>query len=166
MLTIEPPDPSARILATAGLVMRIVAPAILARVEPAWLTLMFCDLAGSTALAERLDLEEMREIIRAYQDAVSKEIARLSGIPQEPQEAAICLGCHATASETEDWEKDDTFHREDGVQCEMCHGPGSEYMDESVMMHLQAGGNRSEAARALHVYRRLLYQKMEEYELE
>lgn len=29
----------------------------------------------------------------------------------------------------------------------------------------QAGGNRSEAARALHVYRRLLYQKMEEYGL-
>jgi DNA-binding NtrC family response regulator len=30
----------------------------------------------------------------------------------------------------------------------------------------QAEGNRSEAARALHIYRRLLYQKMEEYELE
>jgi len=27
----------------------------------------------------------------------------------------------------------------------------------------QAGGNRSEAARGLHIYRRLLYQKMEEY---
>ena len=26
----------------------------------------------------------------------SKEIARLSGIPQEPQQAAMCLGCHAT----------------------------------------------------------------------
>ena len=63
----------------------------------------------------------------------AKEIARLSGIPQEPQEAAICLGCHATGSDAEDWEKDDTFHLEDGVQCEKCHGAGSEYMDEEIM---------------------------------
>jgi len=64
----------------------------------------------------------------------AKEIARLSGIPQEPQEAATCLGCHATGSEAEEWEKDDTFHIENGVQCEKCHGPGSEYMEESVMI--------------------------------
>ena len=28
----------------------------------------------------------------------SKEIARLSGIPEEPQKAAMCLGCHATGA--------------------------------------------------------------------
>lgn len=43
------------------------------------LTLMFCDLAGSTALAERLDPEEMRGIIRSYQNAVSEEITRFDG---------------------------------------------------------------------------------------
>jgi len=64
----------------------------------------------------------------------SKEIARLSGIPQEPQESAMCLGCHATGAHVEDWEKDDTFFMQDGVQCEKCHGPGSEYMDMAVMM--------------------------------
>ena len=63
----------------------------------------------------------------------AKDIARLSGIPQEPQEAAMCLGCHATGSEAEAWEKDDTFHLEDGVQCEKCHGAGSEYMEEEIM---------------------------------
>ena len=68
----------------------------------------------------------------------AKEIARLSGIPQEPQEAATCLGCHATGSQAEEWEKDDTFHIEDGVQCEKCHGPGSDYMDESVMIKPKA----------------------------
>jgi len=55
----------------------------------------------------------------------AKRIAELSGIPQEPQEAPICLGCHATAADTEDWEKEDTFRIEDGVQCELCHGAGS-----------------------------------------
>jgi len=68
----------------------------------------------------------------------AKEIARLSGIPEEPQEAAMCLGCHATGAEAEAWEKDPTFHIEDGVQCEKCHGAGSEYMDEKVMMDSQA----------------------------
>jgi YVTN family beta-propeller protein len=78
---------------------------------------------------------------RAYASLAQPEaiqIARLSGIPQAPQESAMCLGCHATGAQAEDWEKDDTFHLEDGVQCEKCHGPGSEYMDEDVMLDPQA----------------------------
>jgi class 3 adenylate cyclase len=43
------------------------------------LTVMFCDLVSSTALAARLDPEEMHEIIRAYQNAVTGEIARFEG---------------------------------------------------------------------------------------
>ena len=31
------------------------------------LTVMFCDLVGSTALSEQLDPEELREVMRAYQ---------------------------------------------------------------------------------------------------
>ncbi|MBW8041696.1 MAG: beta-propeller fold lactonase family protein [Planctomycetes bacterium] len=68
----------------------------------------------------------------------SKKIAELSGIPQEPQESPMCLGCHATGAHDEEWEKDLTFFTEDGVQCEKCHGPGSEYMDAEVMMDRQA----------------------------
>ncbi|MHC4582964.1 MAG: multiheme c-type cytochrome [Planctomycetota bacterium] len=68
----------------------------------------------------------------------AKKIAELSGIPQEPQESPTCLGCHATGAHVEDWEKDETFYIEDGVQCEKCHGPGSEYMDPAVMMDRQA----------------------------
>ena len=61
------------------------------------------------------------------------KMAELSGLPGEPQETAVCLGCHATASEAEDWEKDPTFFLADGVQCEKCHGPGSEHVAEEVM---------------------------------
>ncbi len=43
------------------------------------LTIMFVDLVGSTDLARRVDPEELREIMRAYQNAVSGEIARLEG---------------------------------------------------------------------------------------
>jgi class 3 adenylate cyclase len=43
------------------------------------LTVMFCDLVGSTAMSARLDPEDMREVIRAYQDACSGAIARYDG---------------------------------------------------------------------------------------
>ncbi|NIP25657.1 MAG: beta-propeller fold lactonase family protein [Phycisphaerae bacterium] len=68
----------------------------------------------------------------------SKKIAVLSGIPQEPQESPMCLGCHATGAHVEAWEKDETFFTEDGVQCEKCHGPGSEYIDAAIMVDRQA----------------------------
>ena len=40
------------------------------------LTVMFCDLVGSTALSARFDPEELREEIRAYQNTVSGVVAR------------------------------------------------------------------------------------------
>ena len=43
------------------------------------LTVMFCDLVGSTALAARLDPEDLREVIGAYQKCVADAIARLRG---------------------------------------------------------------------------------------
>jgi class 3 adenylate cyclase len=43
------------------------------------LTVMFCDLAGSTALSARLDPEDMRHVIRGYQDACSGVVARYDG---------------------------------------------------------------------------------------
>jgi YVTN family beta-propeller protein len=63
----------------------------------------------------------------------SKEIAKLSGITEEPWKAKMCLGCHATAAETEDWERTEGFHIEDGLQCEACHGAGSEYATVEIM---------------------------------
>ena len=43
------------------------------------LTVMFCDLSGSTALSARLDPEDMRQVIRAYQDTCSGVVARYDG---------------------------------------------------------------------------------------
>lgn len=63
----------------------------------------------------------------------SLEIAELSGVDVHPRKSPICLGCHTTAPTVEDWELDEGVHREDGVQCEACHGPGSEYIDEEIM---------------------------------
>jgi class 3 adenylate cyclase len=43
------------------------------------LTVMFCDLVGSTPLSERFDPEELRDLIRAYQHACSTVIAGFDG---------------------------------------------------------------------------------------
>jgi class 3 adenylate cyclase len=43
------------------------------------LTVLFCDLVDSTVLASQLDPEELREVVRAYQEAGAKVIARFEG---------------------------------------------------------------------------------------
>ncbi|MBI3757255.1 MAG: adenylate/guanylate cyclase domain-containing protein, partial [Deltaproteobacteria bacterium] len=40
---------------------------------------MFCDLVGSTALSERLDPEELREVVRTYQETCTTVIRRYDG---------------------------------------------------------------------------------------
>jgi class 3 adenylate cyclase len=43
------------------------------------LTVMFCDLVGSTLLSSRLDPEDLREVIAAYQRAVARVVAGFHG---------------------------------------------------------------------------------------
>jgi class 3 adenylate cyclase len=40
---------------------------------------MFCDLVGSTALAARLDPEDLREVIGAYHRCVAQTVGRFGG---------------------------------------------------------------------------------------
>ena len=41
--------------------------------------MLFCDLVDSTRLASQLDPEDLREVVRAYQDTCAKVIARFEG---------------------------------------------------------------------------------------
>ena len=43
------------------------------------LTIMFCDLVGSTALSSRLDPEDLREVIAAYHRAVAEIVVGFDG---------------------------------------------------------------------------------------
>jgi class 3 adenylate cyclase len=42
-------------------------------------TVMFSDLVGSTALSTRMDPEDLREVISAYQKCVAETVRRLDG---------------------------------------------------------------------------------------
>jgi class 3 adenylate cyclase/tetratricopeptide (TPR) repeat protein len=50
-----------------------------AQAERRQLTIMFCDLAGSTELAQSLDAEDLRGIMTAYQDAAKSTIEAYGG---------------------------------------------------------------------------------------
>jgi class 3 adenylate cyclase len=50
-----------------------------AEAERRQLTVMFCDLVGSTALSARLDPEDLREVIAAYHRAIAEVVARFDG---------------------------------------------------------------------------------------
>ena len=47
--------------------------------ERCQLTVMFCDLVGSTALSVHLDVEDFHEVIAAYQKRVAEIVTRFGG---------------------------------------------------------------------------------------
>src|SRR5437763_9942420 len=72
-------------LLSEGAAMRTEAPAPAEAAAPAreaerrQITGMFCDLVGSTALASRLDPEDLREVIGAYHRVVAETVGRFAG---------------------------------------------------------------------------------------
>jgi class 3 adenylate cyclase/predicted ATPase len=66
--TLQPPSPSAPPSNTATL-----------SAERRQLTVMFCDLVGSTGLSARLDPEDMRDLMAAYHKGVADAVARFDG---------------------------------------------------------------------------------------
>ncbi len=56
-----------------------VSPRVTSSAERRQLTVMFCDLVGSTALSTRLDPEDLREVIDAYHACVAEVVTRFSG---------------------------------------------------------------------------------------
>src|SRR6266487_4937226 len=53
--------------------------AVPADVERRQLTVMFCDLVGSTALSRRFDPEDLRKVLSAYQRAVTEVVTGFDG---------------------------------------------------------------------------------------
>ncbi len=63
----------------------------------------------------------------------ANQIAKEKGYTKPAVETPECLKCHATGYNLEASMLEKKFKVEDGVQCETCHGPGSDYKDMKVM---------------------------------
>jgi len=66
------------------------------------------------------------------------EAAAKVGLEGNPQGNTECLRCHATGFAEKLLSFAESFEIEEGVQCESCHGPGSEYSTESIMSDREA----------------------------
>ncbi len=63
----------------------------------------------------------------------SASIIKEKGFSKPATETPECLKCHASGYNVNASLLGKKFKIEDGVQCETCHGPGSEYKDMKVM---------------------------------
>jgi Cytochrome c554 and c-prime len=73
---------------------------------------------------------------KAYETLAGEKalaIAKEKGLAKPPQETAECLGCHVTGSGKPAEMFAASFKKEQGVSCESCHGPGSDYMKMNIM---------------------------------
>jgi len=60
-------------------------------------------------------------------EKAAKDVAEKAGVKDDPQKAKECLVCHVTAYGVDKEQLDSGYSAEEGVTCEACHGPGSEY---------------------------------------
>ena len=61
------------------------------------------------------------------------QIAKEKGFTTPAAETPECLKCHASGYDVDASTFGKKFKVADGVQCETCHGPGSDYKDMKVM---------------------------------
>lgn len=70
---------------------------------------------------------------KTLQTPEADKIAKDKGFTTPAVETPQCLKCHVLGKDIDPAELDDTFDKTQGVQCETCHGPGSEYKKLSIM---------------------------------
>ena len=70
---------------------------------------------------------------KTLQSAEADKIAKEKGFETKAVETDACLKCHVTGHGLPEARFEKGFEVADGVQCEVCHGPGSEYKSMKVM---------------------------------
>ncbi len=71
------------------------------------------------------------------QTPAADQIALDKGFSTLAAETPLCIKCHVLGKDIDSVEMSDTFDKTEGVQCESCHGPGSEYKKISIMKDKQ-----------------------------
>ena len=88
------------------------------------------------AAGKQLDIWKASKHSNAFKSLTTPEadkIAQEKGFTTPAAETPQCVKCHVLGKDIDPSELTDGFKKEDGVQCETCHGPGSEYKTMSIM---------------------------------
>ncbi len=70
---------------------------------------------------------------KTLQTEKADKIAKEKGFSTKAVETPECLKCHTSGYAADASLLGKRFNIEDGVQCETCHGPGSDYKSKKVM---------------------------------
>lgn len=73
--------------------------------------------------------QAMKDLQTPFADSLAKSRNFTTAAAETPE----CMKCHTLGKELVEAELESTFDKMDGVQCETCHGPGSEYKKISIM---------------------------------
>lgn len=73
------------------------------------------------------------QAFKTLQTPEADKIALEKGFNTPAAETPQCVKCHVLGKDIDASELESSFNKEDGVQCETCHGPGSEYKKLSLM---------------------------------
>ena len=101
------PEPESQSIAARRHVapVQVSAPAADVSGERRYLTVMFCDLVGSTSISARLDAEEWRDLVGAYLDATTAAVREMGG---HVSGFATCSGppshCRPSAQDKASWQ--------------------------------------------------------------
>lgn len=90
----------------------------------------------SESAGKQLTIWENSKHSQAYNTLTTSEadkIANEKGFTTKAAETEACLKCHVTGYDINASLMTEKFNISDGVQCETCHGPGSEYKTKKIM---------------------------------
>ena len=90
----------------------------------------------SEAAGKQFVIWERSKHAQAFKTLTTPEadkIAKEKGFTTKASGTEACLKCHATGYNVDASLLTDKFNISDGVQCETCHGPGSEYKSKKIM---------------------------------
>ncbi len=88
------------------------------------------------SVGQQLIIWQNSKHAQAYKTLQTEEadkIAKEKGFTTKAVETPECLKCHTSGYGTDASLIGKKFKIEDGVQCETCHGPGSDYKSKKVM---------------------------------
>jgi excinuclease UvrABC ATPase subunit len=94
----------------------------------------------SEASGKQLDIWQNSKHSTAWQTLLTPEadkIAQDKGFSSKASETPACIKCHVLGKDIDPADLTDSFDKTQGVQCETCHGAGSEYKAMSIMKDKQ-----------------------------
>ena len=115
----------------------IVIPIVFINAQPSFIGVKSCAMCHkSEKQGQQLKIWEDSQHSKAFETLLSEkadEIAKSKGFTTKASETEDCLKCHASGYNVDASLLGKNFKVEQGVQCETCHGPGSEYKSKKVM---------------------------------